>query len=40
MDRLAFAKKMELVKRRLKEVNPDYEKSYVVLHRLLVAVKS
>jgi prephenate dehydrogenase len=39
-DRLAFANKMELVKRRLKEVNPDYAKSYEVMHRLLEAVKS
>jgi len=39
-DRLAFANKMELVKRRLREVNPDYAKSYEVMHRLLEAVKS
>jgi len=34
-DRLAFAKKMELVKKRLRKVNPDYAKSYEVMHRLL-----
>jgi len=34
-DRLAFAKKMELVKKRLRTVNPDYAKSYEVMHRLL-----
>jgi prephenate dehydrogenase len=39
-DRLAFAKKMELVKKRLMKVNPDYAKSYEVMHRLLEAVKS
>lgn len=39
-DRLAFADKMKLVKRRLREVNPDYVKSYEVMHRLLEAVKS
>ncbi|KPV63562.1 MAG: prephenate dehydrogenase [Candidatus Bathyarchaeota archaeon BA2] len=39
-DRLAFANKMELVKRRLRKVDPDYAKSYEVMHRLLEAVKS
>jgi len=39
-DKLAFANKMELVKRRLRKVNPDYAKSYEVMHRLLEAVKS
>jgi len=39
-DRLAFAKKMELVKKRLRKVNPDYAKSYEVMHRLLEAFKS
>jgi prephenate dehydrogenase len=39
-DRSAFAKKMELVKKRLRKVNPDYAKSYEIMHRLLEAVKS
>jgi len=39
-DRLAFAKKMELVKKRLRKVNPDYAKSYEIMHRLLEAFKS
>jgi prephenate dehydrogenase len=39
-DRSAFADKMELVKRRLKEIDPDYAKSYEVMHRLLETVKS
>jgi len=39
-DRSAFASKMELVKRKLREVNPDYARSYEVMHRLLDAVKS
>jgi len=39
-DRLAFANKMELVKRKLRKVNPDYAKSYEVMHRLLEAFKS
>jgi len=39
-DKLAFADKMELVKRRLRKVNPDYAKSYEFMHRLLEAVKS
>ncbi len=39
-DRSAFASKMELVKRRLREVNPEYARSYEVMHRLLDAVKS
>ena len=36
----AFISKMELVKTKLKEVNPDYARSYEVMHRLLGAVKS
>jgi len=39
-DRSAFASKMELVKRKLRKVNPDYARSYEVVHRLLDAVKS
>jgi len=39
-DRLAFAKKMELVKKRLRKVNPDYAKSYEVMHKVLKAFKS
>jgi len=39
-DRLAFADKMELMKKKLRKVNPDYAKSYEVMHRLLEAVKS
>jgi prephenate dehydrogenase len=39
-DRSAFANKMELVKTKLMEVNPDYAKSYEVMHRLLEAIKS
>ncbi|MFQ5836248.1 MAG: prephenate dehydrogenase/arogenate dehydrogenase family protein [Candidatus Bathyarchaeia archaeon] len=39
-DRSAFASKMELVKTKLREVNPDYARSHEVMHRLLDAVKS
>ena len=39
-DRSAFGDRMNLVKRKLREVNPDYVKSYEVVHRLLSAVKS
>ena len=39
-DRSAFASKMELVKTKLKEVDPDYAWSYETMHRLLDAVKS
>jgi len=39
-NRSAFASKMELVKRKLRKVNPDYARSYEVMHRLLDAVKS
>jgi len=39
-DRSAFASKMELVKTKLREVNPDYARSYETMHRLLDAVKS
>jgi len=39
-DRSTFANKMELVKTKLMEVNPDYAKSYEVMHRLLQAIKS
>ena len=39
-NRSAFASKMELVKKKLRKVNPDYARSYRVMHRLLDAVKS
>jgi len=39
-DRSAFGDRMNLVKRKLREVNPDYVKSYEVVQRLLSAVKS
>lgn len=39
-DRSAFASKMELVERKLREVNPDYVGSYEVMHRLLGAIES
>lgn len=39
-DRSAFVDRMNLVKKKLREVNPDYVKSYEVVHRLLGAVKS
>jgi len=39
-DESAFANKMKLVKTRLKKVNPDYVKSYEVMHRLLDTIKS
>jgi len=39
-DRSAFVSKMELIKRKLRKVNPDYARSYEVMHRLLDAVKS
>ena len=39
-DRSAFANKMNLVKKKLREVNPDYVKSYEVVHRLLDTIKS
>ena len=39
-DGSAFASKMGLVKRKLREVNPEYARSYEVMHRLLDAVKS
>ena len=39
-DRSAFANKMELVKTKLMEVNPDYAKSYEVMHRFMEATKS
>jgi prephenate dehydrogenase len=39
-DRSVFASKMELVKRKLREVNPDYMGSYEVMHRLLGAIES
>lgn len=39
-DRSAFASKMELVKTKLREVNPDYAWSYETMHKLLDAVKS
>jgi len=39
-DKSAFASKMELVKLRLTEANPDYAKSYEVMHKLLEAIES
>jgi len=39
-DKSAFASKMELVKKKLREVNPDYARSYEVMHSLLDAVKN
>jgi len=39
-DKSAFAGKMELVKAKLMKVNPDYAKSYEVMHMLLDAIKS
>ncbi len=39
-NRSAFARKMELVKMKLREVNPWYTGSYEVMHRLLDAVES
>jgi len=39
-DKPAFVSKMELIKRKLRKVNPDYARSYEVMHRLLDAVKS
>jgi prephenate dehydrogenase len=39
-DKVAFANKMELVKTKLMKVNPDYAKSYEVMHMLLDAMKS
>jgi prephenate dehydrogenase len=39
-DRSAFASKMKLIKTKLREVNPDYARSYEVMHRLLDAAKS
>jgi len=39
-DKVAFANKMELVKTKLMKVNPDYVKSYEVMHMLLDAMKS
>jgi len=39
-DRSAFANKMELVKTKLRKANPEYARSYEVMHKLLDAVKS
>jgi len=39
-DKSAFARKMELVKIRLMEVNPDCAKSYEVMHKMLEAIES
>lgn len=39
-DKTAFADKMNLVKTKLREVNPNYVKSYEIVHRLLDAIKS
>lgn len=36
-DRSAFAEKMDLVKRRLKAINPNYVKQYEIMHRFLDA---
>jgi len=38
-DKSAFANKMDLVKTKLMKVNPDYVKSYEVMHMLLDAIK-
>jgi hypothetical protein len=39
-DESAFANRMELVKKKLREVNPDYVGSYEVMHRLLGAIEN
>jgi prephenate dehydrogenase len=39
-DRSAFTSKMEHIKTELREVNPDYARSYETMHRFLDAVKS
>ncbi len=39
-DETSFASKMELVKKKLREVNPDYGRSYEVMHNLLDTAKS
>lgn len=39
-DKSAFASKMELVKTKLRKINPDYARSYEVMHRLLETTKS
>jgi prephenate dehydrogenase len=39
-DKSAFANRMEPVKKKLREVNPDYVGSYEVMHRLLGAIEN
>ncbi len=39
-DRAAFADKMEFVKEKLRRIDPDYLKSYEIMHKMLEAVKS
>jgi len=39
-DKKGFASKMGLIKSRLTEVDPNYEKSYKIMHKLLDAIKS
>jgi hypothetical protein len=39
-DKKGFANKMGLIKSRLTEVDPNCEKSYKVMHKLLDAIKS
>lgn len=39
-DKVAFANKMELVKTKLMKINPDYSKSYEIMHMFLDAIKS
>ncbi len=39
-DIASFARKMALVKKRLRKVNPNYERAYEVMHKLLGTAKS
>jgi len=39
-DRRAFANKMKLVKTKLEKMNPDYAKSYEVMHQLLANIEN
>jgi len=39
-DKVAFANKMELVKTKLTKVNPDYAKSYEIMHMFLDTIKN
>ncbi len=39
-DRSAFANRMERVKTKLREVNPNYTRSYETMHKILSAVRS